>query len=70
MHRFQPRVHLVTRKNPMDNTPITDLEKENHHTWIFPETVFTAVTAYQNQLITKLKIDSNRLPKAFAIHLD
>jgi len=54
----------------MDNTPITDLEKENHHTWIFPETVFTAVTAYQNQLITKLKIDSNRLPKAFAIHLD
>ena len=65
MHRFQPRVHLVTRKNPMDNTPITDLEKENHHTWIFPETVFTAVTAYQNQLITKLKIDSNPFAKGF-----
>ena len=65
MHRFQPRVHLVTRKNPMDNTPITNLENENYHTWIFPETVFTAVTAYQNQLITKLKIDSNPFAKGF-----
>ena len=51
MHRFQPRVHLVTRKNPMDNSPITNLENENYHTYIYPETVFTAVTAYQNQLI-------------------
>ena len=65
MHRFQPRVHLVTRKNPMDNSPITHLENENYHTYIYPETVFTAVTAYQNQLITKLKIDSNPFAKGF-----
>ena len=65
MHRFQPRVHLVTRKNPMDNSPITNLENENYHTYIYPETVFTAVTAYQNQLITKLKIDSNPFAKGF-----
>lgn len=65
MHRFQPRVHLVTRKNSMDNSPITNLENENYHTYIYPETVFTAVTAYQNQLITKLKIDSNPFAKGF-----
>ena len=63
MHRFQPRVHLVTRRNPLDTSPIVDLERENYHTFVFPETVFTAVTAYQNQLITKLKIDSNPLPR-------
>ena len=65
MHRFQPRVHLITRRNPLDTSPITDLERENYHTFVFPETVFTAVTAYQNQLITKLKIDSNPFAKGF-----
>ena len=65
MHRYQPRIHLVTRRNPYDNSPITNLENENYHTFIFPETVFTAVTAYQNQLITKLKIDSNPFAKGF-----
>ena len=65
MHRFQPRVHLVTRRNPLDTSPIVDLERENYHTYVFTETVFTAVTAYQNQLITKLKIDSNPFAKGF-----
>ena len=65
MHRYQPRVHLVTRRNPYDNSPITNLENEFYHTYIFPETIFTAVTAYQNQLITKLKIDSNPFAKGF-----
>jgi hypothetical protein len=64
MHRYQPRVHLVTRREGSTG-PIVDLEKENYHTYIFPETVFTAVTAYQNQLITKLKIDSNPFAKGF-----
>ena len=65
MHRYQPRVHLVTRRDPHAVGPITDLSRENVHTFIFPETVFTAVTAYQNQLITKLKIDSNPFAKGF-----
>lgn len=64
MHRYQPRIHLVTRREGQTG-PIVDLEKENYHTYIFPETVFTAVTAYQNQLITKLKIDSNPFAKGF-----
>ena len=34
-------------------------------TFSFQETAFMAVTAYQNQLITKLKIDSNPFAKGF-----
>ncbi|XP_008560428.1 T-box transcription factor TBX20 [Microplitis demolitor] len=67
MHRYQPRIHLV-KCRPKDedkNHKITDLNKEEHKTFIFPESIFTAVTAYQNQLITKLKIDSNPFAKGF-----
>jgi T-box protein 20 len=66
MHRFQPRIHLVVRGDGASG-PIThaNLDNERYHTYIFPETVFTAVTAYQNQLITKLKIDSNPFAKGF-----
>lgn len=41
-------------KRPDSGTakPITDLEKEPHKTFIFPEAIFTAVTAYQNQLVS------------------
>ncbi|XP_045458777.1 T-box protein H15 [Melitaea cinxia] len=63
MHRYQPRIHLVKVRE--GGGPITDLSREQHRTFIFPETVFTAVTAYQNQLITKLKIDSNPFAKGF-----
>ncbi|XP_063376509.1 T-box transcription factor TBX20-like isoform X1 [Cydia fagiglandana] len=63
MHRYQPRIHLVKVRD--GGGPITDLAREQHRTFVFPETVFTAVTAYQNQLITKLKIDSNPFAKGF-----
>ncbi|CAH1183740.1 unnamed protein product [Phaedon cochleariae] len=63
MHRYQPRIHLVKWKE--HSGAIVDLEQEQYRTFIFPETVFTAVTAYQNQLITKLKIDSNPFAKGF-----
>ncbi|XP_069698760.1 T-box transcription factor TBX20-like [Periplaneta americana] len=63
MHRYQPRIHLVKWRE--HGGPITDLEAEEYRTYIFPESVFTAVTAYQNQLITKLKIDSNPFAKGF-----
>ncbi|KAI1309477.1 T-box transcription factor TBX20 [Halotydeus destructor] len=66
MHRYQPRVHLVLRSDPStSNSPVTDLECERYKTFVFPECIFTAVTAYQNQLITKLKIDSNPFAKGF-----
>ncbi|KOB76583.1 putative T-box protein H15 [Operophtera brumata] len=65
MHKYQPRIHLVLRREGAINAPITDLDQEEFKTFIFPECVFTAVTAYQNQLITKLKIDSNPFAKGF-----
>ena len=66
MHRYQPRIHLV-RLGPGQNIPGSpkELQEVEHKTFVFPETVFTAVTAYQNQLITKLKIDSNPFAKGF-----
>jgi T-box protein 20 len=66
MHRYQPRIHLV-RLQPGQNIPTTpkELAELDHKTYVFPETIFTAVTAYQNQLITKLKIDSNPFAKGF-----
>ncbi|XP_035715763.1 T-box transcription factor TBX18 isoform X2 [Folsomia candida] len=67
MHRYQPRVHLVKWREGMMSSGafVSDLESESFRTFLFPETVFTAVTAYQNQLITKLKIDSNPFAKGF-----
>ena len=50
MHRYQPRVHLI-RRTEGNTAPIVDLEAEQFRTYVFPETVFTAVTAYQNQLV-------------------
>jgi T-box protein 20 len=64
MHKFQPRVYLVKRREG-HNSPVTDIEKEQYRTFVFPETQFTAVTAYQNQCITKLKIESNPFAKGF-----
>merc|ERR1719284_1235077 len=64
MHKFQPRVYLVKRRDG-ESGPITDIEKERYRTFVFPETQFTAVTAYQNQCITKLKIESNPFAKGF-----
>ena len=50
MHRYQPRIHLVKWRDHTGH--IADLEQEHFRTYIFPETVFTAVTAYQNQLVS------------------
>eukprot|EP00095_Tigriopus_kingsejongensis_P008857 maker-scaffold15_size728074-snap-gene-4.18 protein:Tk08857 transcript:maker-scaffold15_size728074-snap-gene-4.18-mRNA-1 annotation:"t-box transcription factor tbx18 isoform x1" len=43
----------------------TLVDVENSLSFTFPETVFTTVTAYQNQQITKLKIASNPFAKGF-----
>jgi len=64
MHKFQPRVYLVLRRDGQTG-PVVDIHRENYRTFVFPETQFTAVTAYQNQCITKLKIESNPFAKGF-----
>ncbi|ESO86498.1 hypothetical protein LOTGIDRAFT_129083 [Lottia gigantea] len=64
MHKYQPRVHVVKKTDDIQ-LPITSLEGHEVKTYSFPETIFIGVTAYQNQLITKLKIDSNPFAKGF-----
>ncbi|KAJ8917384.1 hypothetical protein NQ315_002408 [Exocentrus adspersus] len=64
MHRYQPRFHIVYL--PPKNGPNGEENcGENFKTFVFPETAFTAVTAYQNHRITQLKIASNPFAKGF-----
>jgi len=63
MHRYQPRCHVVIAPSPPGSAP--DPRTENFKTFSFPETRFTAVTAYQNHRITQLKIASNPFAKGF-----
>nr|XP_046267712.1 T-box transcription factor TBX2b-like [Scatophagus argus] len=59
MHKYQPRFHVV-RANDIMKLPYSTFR-----TYVFPETEFIAVTAYQNEKITQLKIDNNPFAKAF-----
>ncbi|ELU07917.1 hypothetical protein CAPTEDRAFT_226618 [Capitella teleta] len=61
MHKYQPRFHVVYVNPKNEDVSHT----ENFRTTIFPETKFTAVTAYQNHRITQLKIASNPFAKGF-----
>nr|XP_057911210.1 T-box-containing protein TBX6L-like [Doryrhamphus excisus]XP_057911217.1 T-box-containing protein TBX6L-like [Doryrhamphus excisus] len=59
MHRYYPRFHVIQTDSPylVRWAPFLSFS--------FPEMTFTAVTAYQNPKITKLKIDHNPFAKAF-----
>uniref|UniRef100_A0A672Z1V2 T-box transcription factor 22 n=1 Tax=Sphaeramia orbicularis TaxID=375764 RepID=A0A672Z1V2_9TELE len=65
MHKYKPRVHIIRHDPRMDLSQIQSLPAEGVHSFAFPETEFTTVTAYQNQQITKLKIDRNPFAKGF-----
>ncbi|XP_035804951.2 T-box transcription factor TBX22 isoform X1 [Amphiprion ocellaris] len=65
MHKYKPRVHIIRHNPRMDLSQIQSLPAEGVHSFSFPETEFTTVTAYQNQQITKLKIDRNPFAKGF-----
>ncbi|XP_008580124.1 PREDICTED: T-box transcription factor TBX10 [Galeopterus variegatus] len=62
MHRYQPRFHVVFVDPRRDSERYA---QENFKSFIFTETQFTAVTAYQNHRITQLKIASNPFAKGF-----
>ena len=51
MHKFQPRIHLVLVDDLWNGSYPLDLRKVKHKTFTFELTSFTAVTAYQNQLV-------------------
>ncbi|XP_023298523.2 T-box-containing protein TBX6L-like [Lucilia cuprina] len=59
MHKYQPRIHVI-RTNDLAQIPWAPQQA-----FVFPETEFVAVTAYQNDRITKLKIDNNPFAKGF-----
>ncbi|CAH1800468.1 unnamed protein product [Owenia fusiformis] len=59
MHKYQPRFHLV-RANDILKLPYSQFR-----TYVFKETSFIAVTAYQNEKVTQLKIDYNPFAKGF-----
>ncbi|XP_022241780.1 optomotor-blind protein-like [Limulus polyphemus] len=59
MHKYQPRFHLVRTND------ILKLPYSMFRTYVFKETDFIAVTAYQNEKITQLKIDHNPFAKGF-----
>ncbi|CAG09855.1 unnamed protein product [Tetraodon nigroviridis] len=65
MHKYKPRVHIIQHDSRVDLSQIHSLPAEGVHSFSFPETEFTTVTAYQNQQITKLKIDRNPFAKGF-----
>ncbi|XP_067137330.1 T-box transcription factor TBX20-like [Centruroides vittatus] len=63
MHKYQPRLHiqLVDIRNRQNAAP----DAKTSRRFEFIETSFIAVTAYQNQQITTLKIRSNPFAKGF-----
>ncbi|KAM6970477.1 T-box transcription factor TBX15 [Aplochiton taeniatus] len=66
MHKYQPRVHVIRKDFSSELSPTKAVPTgEGVKTFSFPETVFTTVTAYQNQQITRLKIDRNPFAKGF-----
>ncbi|CAD6206839.1 GSCOCG00010097001-RA-CDS [Cotesia congregata] len=62
MHKYIPKIWIIL-SSPNEN--MMNLFSQPSLTFTFPETEFIAVTAYQNESITKLKIDHNPFAKGF-----
>ena len=58
LHKFEPRLHIIKVEANSDLNRIIK-------TVNLPLTQFMAVTAYQNEEVTHLKIDHNPFAKAF-----
>lgn len=67
MRKYQPRIHLIkfypNLVEKLLTTQQVGADIADVTTYIFSETGFTTVTAYQNQQITKLKIERNPFAK-------
>ena len=57
MHRYQPRLHVIYINPRGEDSSST----ENFKTFIFPETKFMAVTAYQNHRVSSDNVNSKRV---------
>lgn len=71
MHKYKPRVHIIRHDPRMDLSQIQSLPAEGVHSFSFPETEFTTVTAYQNQQVTLTQtgshVEKNRVKKLCAL---
>ncbi len=71
LHKYEPRVHIVKVNSAGQQTVVASAEMgvaengEEVFTRSFPPTQFIAVTAYQNEDVTGLKIKYNPFAKAF-----
>ncbi|CAH8549419.1 unnamed protein product [Schistosoma mattheei] len=73
MHKYQTRLHVIfademdeiMRNNREISQFCANSSKCMKRTFTFPETKFFAVTAYQNNRVTQLKISSNPFAKGF-----
>ena len=53
MHKYQPRFHVVLENSERSPTSLMpEVNKEQVKTFIFQETQFMAVTAYQNHMVS------------------
>lgn len=55
MHKYQPRFHIVRAND------ILKLPYSTFRTYVFPETDFIAVTAYQNDKVSTVKPTAQKL---------
>ena len=60
MHKYQPRI-LIIPCDQLEKLPYAPM----YSSYVFPSTTFVAVTAYQNNRVTKLKIAHNPFAKGF-----
>ncbi|CAF2941531.1 unnamed protein product [Rotaria sp. Silwood2] len=66
MHKYIPRLHIIQAVSSSNtDTKLSMTPLDNVNIFIFPETQFIAVTAYQNEHVTRLKIDNNPFAKGF-----
>ncbi|XP_066534451.1 eomesodermin homolog b isoform X2 [Hoplias malabaricus] len=71
LHKYQPQLHVVEVLQEGSGSGSDDVPREPHsQTFVFPESQFIAVTAYQNTDITQLKIDHNPFAKGFRDNYD
>lgn len=53
MHKYQPRFHVILDESEKGNSRanLHEMNKDHLRTFIFAETQFMAVTAYQNHMV-------------------
>ncbi len=57
MHKYIPRLHIIQAINSSNNdTKLSMAPFDNVNIFVFPETQFIAVTAYQNEHVNISKL--------------